>query len=225
MKRRMPKLLRLMPVTVFAANWLILSLVCYGASEKSPTAAPANGRVSISRIAPDTRGGQAYKLVYLVRTPLDMFWKFKTDFDNNFLVTNKYIRDHRFVSRSGNQVITEDQYAHVPGIVFRWKTSVHPATHRLDFVLMNPEACEQKYHYGHIQLEPVAGETRVTQVAYFDFWGATIWANYPWGGGMKDFLTYTAHWEQETVLRLLDLYHGEKTDEKRDDKHDQPLNP
>ena len=70
----------------------------------------------------------------------------------------------------------------------------------------------QKYHYGHIQLEPVPEGTRVTQVAYFDFWGASIWANYPWSGGMKDFLSYTARWEQETVLRLRGQYDDNKTE-------------
>jgi hypothetical protein len=81
--------------------------------------------------------------------------------------------------------------------------------HRLDFVLLNPEQCRQKYHYGHIQLESVARGTRITQVAYFDFWGASLWANYLWRGGMKEFLSYTAHWEQETILHLKDRYDDE----------------
>ena len=48
----------------------------------------------------------------------------------------------------------------------------------------------------------------MTQVAYFDFVGASLWAGYPWGGGMKDFLTYTASWEQGIVLRLKNRYSG-----------------
>lgn len=84
-----------------------------------------------------------------------------------------------------------------------------PEAHRLDFVLLNPERCRQKYHYGHILLEPVAEGTRVTQVAYFDFLGASLWANYPWSGGMKDFLSYNARWEQETILLLKERYYDE----------------
>jgi hypothetical protein len=143
-----------------------------------------------------------------------VYWRFKTDFDNDFLVTNRYIREHRFISRSGNTVITEDKYTNVPGVIFKWKTTVFKQIHRLNFVLMNPKECRQKYHYGHIQIEPATERTRVTQVAYFDFWGASLWANYPWGGGMKDFLSYTAQWEQETVLILSDLYYEKKPEVK-----------
>ena len=61
-------------------------------------------------------------------------------------------------------------------------------------------------------MEPVEEGTRVTQVAYFDFLGASLWADYPWGGGMRDFLAYTARWEQEMVLRLKDRYSGKNTE-------------
>jgi hypothetical protein len=168
-----------------------------------------NDEVSIYKIAPDKRGGKAYKLVYLVRAPIDSCWKFKTDFNNDFLVKNKYIREHKFISQNGNTVITEDKYTNSPDVYFRWQTTVHPEAHRLDFVLLNPDQCKQKYHYGHIQLESVSEGTRITQVAYFDFWGASLWAAYPWKGGMKDFLSYTAHWEQETIMHLKDKYEAE----------------
>jgi len=46
-------------------------------------------------------------LIYLVDAPLDVFWKFKTDFDNQFLLSNKLIISHRFVSRNRNVVVTE----------------------------------------------------------------------------------------------------------------------
>ncbi len=165
-------------------------------------------RISIDHPEPDSRGGKAYQLVYLVKVPIDVYWKFKTDFDNRFLVTNKYIREHHYISQSGNTVITENKYANAPDVFFRWQTSVFPEAHRLDFVLLNPEACEQKFHYGCIQLEAVNAGTRVTQTAYFDFRGVFLWAYNPFGGGMREFLEYTASWEQETVLRLKDRYAG-----------------
>lgn len=163
-------------------------------------------KVSVSQIEPDQRGGKAYRLTYLVQVPMDVYWKFKTDFDNEFLVSNKYIREHRFISRSGDTVITEDKYINAPDVFFRWKTTVLQDMHKLDFILLNSEQCGQKFHYGFIQLESVAEGTRVSQVAYFDFWGASLWAHYPWGGGMVDFLTYTAHWEQELVLNIKNYY-------------------
>ena len=202
-------ILSMLPVVILATNLFYLSSMSNEAVGKSRKRTSGNDQVSIYHLAPDSRGGEAYKLVYLVQVPIDVYWKFKTDFDNDFLVNNKYIREHHFISRSGNTVITEDKYTHVPGVIFRWKTTVLSKIHRLDFVLMNPEQCRQKYHYGHIQLESLTEGTRVTQVAYFDFWGASLWANYPWGGGMKDYLSYTAQWEQETVLHLKDQNYDE----------------
>lgn len=165
----------------------------------------------IKRTMPERKGGQGYRLVYRVNVPIAVFWKFKTDFDNAFLTENKYIRDHRFITRDGNIAITENKYTNGPDVFFRWQTKISPEVFRLDFILLNPQQCKQKYHYGYIQLESENKVTRVTQVVYFDFLGAFFWAYYPWKGGMKDFLSYTAKWEQATALRLKDRYH-EKED-------------
>jgi hypothetical protein len=193
--------------------WLIselslLSLNCHSAAANKPDNRSGN-KISVYQIEPDQRGGRAYKLTYLVQVPIDVYWKFKTDFDNDFLLTNKYIRAHHFILHSGDKVITEDKYANAPDVFFRWQTTVRDDVHKLEFVLLNPQQCGQKFHYGFIQLESVTEGTRVMQVAYFDFWGASFWANYPWGGGMVDFLTYTAQWEQELVLHLKNRYSGE----------------
>jgi hypothetical protein len=168
----------------------------------------------VEKIEPEKSHGHGYRLVYDVQMPIAAYWKFKTDFNNTFLIRNKYIRDHRFISQNGLIAITENKYSYGPDVYFRWQTTLAPEQFRLNFVLLNPEACQQKYHYGTIALDPVDGGTRVTQVAYFDFWGASFWAHYPWKGGMKDFLSYTARWEQETVLQLKDHY-DETTDFKQ----------
>jgi hypothetical protein len=162
--------------------------------------------IAISLLEPDLRGGKAYRLVYLIKAPREVYWRFKTDFDNDFLTKNDYIKSHRLVSRSGQTVITEDRYADHPEMAFRWQTTMAPDAFRLDFVLLNPEQCGQKFHYGRIQLEPVKEGTRVTQVAYFDFFGVSLWAYYPWKGGMRDFLTTTARWEQAMVQELKPRY-------------------
>ena len=177
-------------------------------------AALLEGQVFIFELEPQQQNGGGYKLIYLVDAPIDVFWKFKTDFDNDFLVTNKFIKSHKLISRSGNVVVTEnlfseDLYTHRPREKFRWQTTLSPADYRMDFVLLNPEACGQKFHYGHIQLEPVegfSGKTRVTQMAYFDFFGVFFWVKYPWYGGMRYFLNYTARWEQNTILKLKTTY-------------------
>jgi len=169
-------------------------------------ASPENGQVEIERIAPERIGGNGYRLVYRVNVPISTYWKFKTDFNNTFLISNKFIRGHRFISQNGNIAITETQYTYQPDVFFRWQTRLFPEHFRLAFSLSNPEQCKQKYHHGYIQLESEGKDTRVTQVAYFDFWGATFWAYNPWRGGMQDFLSYTARWEQATVVRLKDRY-------------------
>ncbi len=195
-------------------RWLIwTTAACCLSTAGHPASVPtgpsrSGGEIAIYHLTPDERGGKAYQLVYLVRVPLDVYWNFKTDFDNDFLLDNKYIREHRFVSRSDDIVITEDKYTNTPDVFFMWQTTVRSNAHRLDFVLMNPKNCSQLFHYGSIKMEAVEEGTRVTQMAYFDFIGASLWADYPWGGGMKDFLTYTARWEQDIVLRLKNRYSG-----------------
>lgn len=196
--------------------WFLLLAMAHltgHATISSPDEKPARpaesktGQVMVERIAPERSGGHGYRLVYHVNVPIAVFWKFKTDFDNTFLLENKYIHDHHFISQNDNIAITETKYTYAPGFFFRWQTTMIPDSYRLNFNLLNPEQCKQTYHYGHIQLEPEDDGTRVTQIAYFDFWGATLWAYNPWSGGMQDFLSYTARWEQATILRLKDRYH------------------
>lgn len=198
---------------VRAAGVLLLALTAGFAAGQSTAEPKAEellaGKAYISVLKPPQEAGGGYKLVYAVDAPIEVFWRFKTDFDNNFLLTNKFIKSHKFISRRGNVVVTEDLFSenlfiHRPHSKFRWQTTLLPDRHRLDFMLLNPQECGQKFHYGYIQLEVLAGaveKTRVTQVAYFDFFGVSIWINYPWYGGMADFLKYTARWEQETILK------------------------
>ncbi len=164
------------------------------------------GKAFIYKLKPLDERGRGYKLIYAVDAPLETFWQFKTDFDNDFLSTNKRIVMHRFISRIGNTVITENIYANKSKTVFRWQTTLLPDQHRLNFVLLNPEECDHKHHYGYIQLEPMGQKTRVTQVAYFDFFGDFLWVNYPFYGGMSDFLEYNVRWEQQAIQKLKDRY-------------------
>ena len=203
------RLLIILSIMICATNLFCHVWIPHATDAQAEQRPLVNDEIFIHQIAPDRRGGKAYKLVYYVEVPIEIFWKFKTDFDNDFLVKNKFIREHHFISQNGNTFITEDKYTQGPDEYFRWQTTVFPEKYRLDFLLLNPEQCRQNFHYGYIQLEPVAEGTRVTQVAYFDFFGVSLWANHPWRGGMKDFLSYTAHWEQETILHLEGRYSRE----------------
>jgi hypothetical protein len=198
-----------------ACGSVLILLFCFLPNYAAAQASPANepdlnqlnqGKVFIYKLDPADVAGKGYKLVYMVAAPLGAYWNFKTDFENDFLETNKLIQEHRIVALEKNVVITENMYVTRPGVRFRWRTHSFPDIHRLDFELLNPKECGQKFHYGHIQLEPVGEHTKVTQVAYFDFFGATLWMSYPWYGGMKHYLNYTARWEQETVVRLIERY-------------------
>ena len=205
------RLFRILQVILLVANLFFVLWISNSIGAQNGQKRSGDDEVFIYQIAPDKRGGKAYELVYFVKALIDFYWKFKTDFNNDFLVKNKYIREHNFISQNGNTVITDEKYINAPDVYFRWQTTVFPEAHRLDFVLLNPEQCKQKFHYGQILLESVSEGTRVTQLAYFDFWGASLWANYPWRGGMKDFLSYTAHWEQGTILNLTDRYYNKNT--------------
>ena len=163
------------------------------------------GKAFIDKLKSEAPEGRGYRLVYAVDAPLKTFWQFKTDFDNDFLVSNKYIAIHRLISHSGNVVITENKYTDVSKSLFRWQITVNSDRHRLEFVLINPQDNNHEYHYGYIQLESLGPKTKVTQVAYFDFFGDFLWVNYPFYGGMSDFLKYNARWEQETILKRMHL--------------------
>ena len=162
--------------------------------------------ILIFKLKSEHKKGQGYKLIYTVDAPLQVFWKFKTDFDNDFIESNRQIKSHRFIGRQGNSVITHNEYTDRPGKLFKWQTTVDPDRHRLEFLLLKPSESGQKYHYGHIQLEALGPKTRVTQVAFFDFLGASLWVNYPFYGGMQSFLKNTTRWEQETIIKLKDRY-------------------
>ena len=187
------------------AMGFVLSLVAVSAAGDD-----IDPQIHIARPAPDPRGGQAYRLTYRVPLPLEIFWRFKTDFDNVFLKENKYIQEHRLVSRKGRVVITENIYTSTPSQIFRWQTTIQEEQHRLKFKLLKTPSQPHRFHYGTIQLEAEQGATRVTQTAYFDFAGAALWSWYPWYGGMRSFLEYTAEWEINTASRL--RHHYEKQD-------------
>lgn len=183
----------------------------HGFAQDSPDNEPnidqlLQGKAYIYKLHPENAAGKGYKLVYMVAAPLSAYWNFKTDFENNFLLTNKLLTEHRLVEYKDNVAITETIYATKPGVRFRWRTISSPDIHRLDFELLNPKECGQKFNYGHIQLEKIGDHTKVTQIAYFEFFGATLWMNYPWYGGMHHNLYYMARWEQETIVRLIDKY-------------------
>ena len=197
---------RLLPLIIFFFLTGLTNL-----SAQSPTVEPSDKQLStgepfIHRIAPDARGGEAYKLVYLVLVPIEVFWKFKTDFHGDFIETNKYVKNQRVLREEQNVVIIENRLSNKPDAKVRWRNILSPNKYRLDFVLENPEQCGQRFHYGHFQLEPLGSYTKVSHAAYFDFFGASLWAHYPWEGGMYAFLDYIARWEQETILKVKDDY-------------------
>ena len=167
-----------------------------------------SGDPFIYRIEPEARGGEAYKLVYMVPVPIEVFWRFKTDFRGSFVETNKYVKEQSVIREEANVVIVENRLSSRPESFFRWRNILYPNKYRLDYVLENPEQCGQRFHYGHFQLEPLGSNTKVTHEAYFDFFGSSLWALYPWEGGMQAFLDYNARWEQKTVQQLKENYLG-----------------
>ena len=151
-------------------------------------------------------GKFGYKLEYFVPAPIYAFWKFKTDFDSDVLLTSKDIIEHRLVALSNDGVVTENRYATAPGLKFRWETTVVARDYRLEFKLLNPKDCRHDFHFGTIQLSPAGDFTKVTQTAHFDFRGVALWMKYPWYGGMKSTLTTLVRWEQKIAEKYKRQY-------------------
>jgi hypothetical protein len=78
------RLSNMLPVAILAIHVFCLTSMLGEAVGRSPESIPGHDRVSIYHVEPDSRGGQAYKLVYLVQVPIGVYWKFKTHFDNDF---------------------------------------------------------------------------------------------------------------------------------------------
>jgi hypothetical protein len=164
------------------------------------TNVPADpSRIQLNRIPSPNGSGYGYRLEYYVQAPIDAFWKFKTDFDSEVLLTSDELVGHRLIKIDGNDVYTENRYASAPELKFLWKTTVIKDRYRLAFELMNAEDCRHDFHHGFIQLTPAGRYTKVIQTAFFDFAGAALWVRYPWYGGMKYTLTRVAKWEQRVA--------------------------
>ncbi len=177
----------------------LMLLSTNGYADKDKRTIP--GKILVERIPYDTNEGYGYKLQYVVPAPIGAFWLFKTDFTSDILLTNGEILDHRVVQKIGNGVITENRYAFAPGMRFRWKTTVIADQYRLEFELLNAKDTRHDFHFGSIQLTAVGNYTVVTQIARFNFMGASLWVKYPWYGGMKYTLTKNARWEQNVASR------------------------
>lgn len=180
------------------AALILLVLAIPGQAE--PIDMNAN-QITLERLKPDANKGYGYRLIYYLPGPLDAVWKFKTEFDSELMLTNEELIGHRILDSTENHVVSENRYAAAPGLRFKWRTTMLPDQHRLEFKLLNPEDCRHDFHYGWIQLMPAGGYTKVTQTAYFDFRGASIWVKYPWYGGMRSTMTKLAQWEQKAASR------------------------
>jgi hypothetical protein len=184
---------------ITTAVFIILLIAGISYAETSQPWPPS--KIVLKKLTSNLSGGHGYSLQYVVPVPIKTFWQFKTDFTSELLLTNDELVGHRLVKTVGNNVITENRYASAPELKFLWKTTVHPQRYRLEFKLLNPADVRHDFHYGSIQLSAAGKYTWVTQVAYFNFTGATLWVNYPWYGGMKSTLTGVAEWEQNTALK------------------------
>jgi hypothetical protein len=182
----------------------LIIILTYALSEAADsTSSSKQEKISLERISPPGRDGFGYRLIYQVRVPIEIFWRFKTDFDNQALMTSQEIIEHRIVSFSDNNVVTENRYATWPNLRFLWQTTVDRNQYRLAFRQLNVKDSLRDFHYGTIKLSPAGDHTKVTQIAFFNFVGASLWVKYPWYGGMKTTLTSIARWEQKTALRYM----------------------
>ncbi len=179
--------------------FLISFIAAVNAVEASCAVDGAFEPAKIERVHLPHGEGEGYRMRYCVPVPLEIYWQFKTDFQNDFLTDNPHIKFHQFIRRQGNAVLTENRYTQNAKRLFRWQTTVYAREYRLTFKLLNPEEAGQKFHYGTIRLEARGRNTLIHQEARFQFSGAAFWAFYPWRGGMRSFLRSFAEWEQQAA--------------------------
>jgi hypothetical protein len=180
---------------LFATLVIIMMLTMTVHAE--PVTVPLDKRISLKKVFPEANGSFGYVLEYYVPAPIEAVWHFKTDYNSKILLTNDELVEHRLVRSDGSSVITENRYASAPGLTFLWLTTMMPDEFRLKFELLNPEESRHDFHHGSIQLSRAGDHTKITQIAYFNFRGASLWVKYPWYGGMKSTLTKVAKWEQK----------------------------
>jgi hypothetical protein len=197
----------------FAAAGLILtaaivihSVGALQAADEHALLQELSARTRLEHMAAADGKGRHVRLTYYAPVDVAVFWRFKTDFQNDWLVSNDYIQAHRFIARNGNIVLTETKYTYGPDVFFRWQTELDPQRRILRYTLLNPAECQQIYNRGEITLEADGDHTLVTHTSHFDFAGAFLWAHFPGPWGMVDFFRYTARWEQETILHLKSRY-------------------
>jgi hypothetical protein len=192
----------ILPLPLTLVLMVLTIILTHAAAEAADTTrSTKQDKISLESISPPGRDGFGYRLTYYVPAPIEIFWRFKTNFENEDLTTNQEIIEHRIVSFSDNNVVTENRYATWPNLRFLWQTTIDWNHYRLAFKQLNVKDRLQDYHYGTIQLSPAGAYTKVTQISFFNFVGASLWVKYPWYGGMKTTLTSLARWEQKTALR------------------------
>jgi hypothetical protein len=181
---------------VFLSLGTRLSSQVMAGSREAPAAS-----IRIEPVASADRGGKGFRMVYAVQAPLSDFWRFKTDFANPVMLSNKYILENSVMRREADRVITATRYTHHPEALFEWETTVQADRRQMNYRLLNPIQCGQVFQFGRIQLQPLGDATQVTHTAYFDFAGVFWWYYWPFQGGMQDYLRYTVDWERAAFQR------------------------
>lgn len=189
----------LVTLTLFIFSWA-------NNTQAEAKSLPPNLEISVLKLSDEKAGFFGYKLQYIVPVPIDVYWRFKTDFDNEIISTSAAIAEHKFIRSVGNNYYTENRFSASPGTRFVWQTTVYYNKYHLEFRLVNAKEIRHEFHFGSIQLSPAGKNTFVTQRAYFNFRGASFWVRYPWYGGMKSTLTSVAKWEQKTARKHMRLY-------------------
>ncbi len=142
------------------ATLIFLSTFIPGTGHTYTSRSSMHDKISLERVSAPG-GGYGYRFQYYVPASIYVFWRFKTDFDNDVLLTNEELIEHRIVESFDNGVITENRYATAPGLKFLWKTKVDSDKFRLEFKLLNNEDCRHDFHYGIIELSPAGEYTKV----------------------------------------------------------------
>ena len=94
----------------FFLTIMLLAVVQINAAHAGSKSARPDLYISVQKISEENSGRYGYRLRYIVPVPIESYWRFKTDFDNEILATSAAISEHKFIRSVGNTAILKTAF-------------------------------------------------------------------------------------------------------------------
>ncbi len=155
--------------------------------------------IEIVPIASGKFSGKAYKMTYIIDSPIDKVWFLMTHFPEKLLSTAPGILEYKILSDIENKITYMYEYDFMPGKYFMWKNTFYAAKNKVLFRLMNAGEVGLIHHFGESTLYEQGEKTKVVLTGYVDFLGVSNWVDDLSTKGLNAFLINHAHWQQAVI--------------------------